>query len=202
MVKSTATTGQVWEYVDPSQSADVIPKLTEPQWPEPSDLPLTDEERAGTMTAAHKEELSELRSLYKIRLNRYDQRKASIASLHRFIQETVHPDHIHHTFECDTVQEMLVNLQKRLKPKDDVRRLQLTDQYRELQKSPKNKDLNAWMTSWEKVYREGVKLSQPIVQKDTAVQDFLRAVFDIAPDFASFWTNTIQSSTGDGRCKA
>jgi hypothetical protein len=75
----------------------------------------------------------------------------------------------------------------------------LTDQYRELQKSPKNKDLNAWMTSWEKVYREGVKLSQPIVQKDTAVQDFLRAVFDIAPDFASFWTNTIQSSTEDAK---
>jgi hypothetical protein len=195
MVKSTATTGQVWEYVDPSKT--VVPNLAEPKWPEPSGLPLTDEERAGTMTAAHKEELAELRSLYKIRLNRYDQRKASIAYLHRFIQETVHPDHIHHTFDCDTVQEMLVNLQKRLKPKDDVRRLQLTDQYRQLQQSPKNKDLDAWIISWEKVYREGVKLSQPIVQKDTAVQDFLRAVFDIAPDFASFWTNTIQSSTED-----
>jgi hypothetical protein len=88
---------------------------------------------------------------------------------------------------------MLVNLRQRLKPRDDVRRLQLTDQYRELQKSPKSKDLDAWITNWEKVYREEVKLSQPIVQKDTAVQDFLRAVFDIAPDFASFWTNTIQS---------
>jgi hypothetical protein len=93
----------------------------------------------------------------------------------------------------------LVNLQKRLKPKDDVRRLQLTDQYRQLQKSPKNKDLDAWVVSWEKVYKEGVKLSQPIVQKDTAVQDFLRAVFDIAPDFASFWTNTIQSSAEDAK---
>jgi hypothetical protein len=81
---------------------------------------------------------------------------------------------------------MLVNLRQRLKPRDDVRRLQLTDQYRELQISPKSKDMDAWMTSWEKVYREGVKLAQPIVQKDTTVQDFLRAVFEIAPDFASF----------------
>src|SRR5436853_2744255 len=89
---------------------------------------------------------------------------------------------------------MLVNLQRRPKPKDDVRRLQLTDQYRELQKTPKNKDLDAWINSWKKVYREGVKLSQPIVLKDTTVQDFLRAVFDIAPDFASFWTNTIQNT--------
>ena len=54
---------------------------------------------------------------------------------------------------------MLVNLQKRLKPKDDVRRLQLIDQYRELQKSPKSKDLDTWIISWEKVYREGIKLT-------------------------------------------
>ena len=71
----------------------------------------------------------------------------------------------------------------------------MTDQYRQLQKSPKNKDLDAWLLSWEKVYKESVKLTQPIVQKDTAVQDFLRAVFEIAPDFASFWTNTVQNQT-------
>ena len=70
MVKSTATTGQVWEYVDPSKTVDQIPELHEPQWPEPSDLLRTAEEQAGTLTAAHKEELTELRSLYKIKLNR------------------------------------------------------------------------------------------------------------------------------------
>src|SRR5436309_9961862 len=194
MVKSTATTVQVWEYVDPSKTADQIPALTEPEWPVASDLPLTAEERdSGTLTAAHKEQLSELRSLYKLRLSRYDQRKASLASLHRFIQETVHPDRVHHTFNCDSVHQMLVNLQEHLKPKEDVRRLQLTDQYRELQKSTKNKSIDSWLMSWEKVYREGITLTQPIVQKDTAIQDFLQAVFDFAPDFSSFWTNTIQS---------
>jgi hypothetical protein len=187
MVKSTATTGQVWEYVDPSKKETEIPDLSEPKWPEPSDLTRSAEEIAsGILTAPHKEELTELRSLYKVRLNRYDQRKAALASLHRFIQETVHPDRIHHTFDCATVHKMLVNLQDRLKPRDDIRRLQLTDQYRELQKSPKNKNLDAWIISWEKVYREGVALTQPIVQKDTAVHDFLRAVNEIAPDFSSF----------------
>jgi hypothetical protein len=88
---------------------------------------------------------------------------------------------------------MLVNLRQRLKPRNNVRRLQLTEQYRELQKLLKNKNLNIWITSWEKVYREGIALTQPIVQKDIAVQDFLRAVFDLAPDFSSFWTNTIQN---------
>ena len=41
MVKSTATTGQVWEYVNPSKTAAELPDLTEPRWPEPSDLALT-----------------------------------------------------------------------------------------------------------------------------------------------------------------
>ena len=171
MVKSTSTTGQVWEYVDPSKAEDQIPELNEPQWPEPSDLSLTpEEETAGALTAAHKEQLTELRSLYKIRLNRYDQRKAALAHLHRFIQETVHPDQIHFTFRCDSVYQMLVNLQQHLKPRDDVRRLQLTEQYRELQKSPKNKNIDTWITSWVKVYREGIDLTQPIVQKDVAVE--------------------------------
>jgi hypothetical protein len=35
----------------------------------------------------------------------------------------------------------------RLRPVDDVRRLQLTDQHRELQKSLKNKDLDTWITN-------------------------------------------------------
>ena len=73
MVKSTTTTGQVWDYVDPSKTIAQLPALTEPTWPQPNDLPLTAEEQAGTLTAAHKEELSELRGLYKLRLNRYDQ---------------------------------------------------------------------------------------------------------------------------------
>jgi hypothetical protein len=30
MVKSTATTGQVWEYVNPSKTVDQIPELREP----------------------------------------------------------------------------------------------------------------------------------------------------------------------------
>ena len=164
MVKSTTTTSQVWKYVDPSKAEVQLPVLTEPIWPKPDDLPLTAEEQAGTLTAAHKEELSELRGLYKLTLNRYDQRKASIANLHRIIQETVHPDRVHHTFNCDSVHQMLVNLQNCLKPKKDVRRLQLTNQYCELQKSPKSKNLDNWLMNWEKVYQEGIALTQPIVQ--------------------------------------
>ena len=92
MVKSTATTGQVWEYVDPSRPDTDIPDLSQPNWPEPKDLRLTAEGRAsGILTDAHKGELSELQGHYKLRSNRYDQRKAALANFHRFIQEIVHP---------------------------------------------------------------------------------------------------------------
>jgi hypothetical protein len=41
------------------------------------------------------------------------------------IQETVSSTYISWTYDCDTVYEMLVALQKRLKPKKDVRRREL-----------------------------------------------------------------------------
>src|SRR5436305_5112707 len=41
MVKSTATTGQVWVYVDPSKTDAQLPPLVEPTWPEPGNLART-----------------------------------------------------------------------------------------------------------------------------------------------------------------
>jgi len=73
MVKSTATTGQIWVYVNPSKTAAQLPPLDEPVWPQPSSLNRTqDEIDSGVLTAAHKEELSEQYSLYKLQLNRYN----------------------------------------------------------------------------------------------------------------------------------
>jgi hypothetical protein len=74
-----------------------------------------------------------------------------------------------------------------------VKRLQLIDQYRDLQKPPNSKNIDSWLLNWEKVYKEASELDENLINKYNAVQDFLRAVFDLAPDFASFWTNTIQS---------
>src|SRR5579859_3344378 len=124
MVKSTATTGQIWEFVNLSTAIGNLLPLVEPTWPEPGSLTRTQEEiDSGILSTAHKEELSEKCSLYKVQLNRYNQRRASLVYLYCFIQETVHPDHIYHTFEYNTVYKMLVNLQKRLKPKDNIYRL-------------------------------------------------------------------------------
>jgi vacuolar-type H+-ATPase subunit I/STV1 len=190
VVKSTAATGQVWEYVDPSKTE--VPTLSEPHMPEPKDINSTATTIQG-LSDAERLELREQRELYRFNLTRYDRRRNAWAELQRHIQSTVARSYVHHTFKCDTVHKMLVNLQKRLKPKDDVRRLQLIDQYRELQKPPTDKNIDSWLLNWEKVYKEASELDDKIADKHSAVQDFLRAVSETAPDFASFWTNTIQS---------
>jgi hypothetical protein len=38
VVKTKARAGKVWEYIDPSKSADEVLKLVEPKIPEPSDI--------------------------------------------------------------------------------------------------------------------------------------------------------------------
>jgi hypothetical protein len=140
VVKSTAATGQVWEYVDPSNAQ--VPALQEPSVPEPRDVNPTAVNILG-LSDAERLELRELRELYKFALTRYDRRKNALAELQRHIQSTVARPYVHHTFNCDTVHQMLVNLQKRLKLRNDVKRLQLIDQYRDLQKPPNSKNIDS-----------------------------------------------------------
>src|SRR5271163_113699 len=173
VVKSTAATGQVWEYVDPTKTQ--IPTLQEPHLPEPKDVNPTADNLQG-LSDVERLELREQRELYRFSLTRYDRRRNTLAELQRHIQSTVARPYVHHTFNCDSVHQMLVNLQKRLKPRDDVRRLQLIDQYRELQKPPTNKNIDTWLLSWEKIYKEASELDDKIVDKHGAVQDFLRTI--------------------------
>ena len=189
-VKTTAATGQIWEYIDPSKKD--VPTLSEPHMPEPKDINPAVTTIQG-LSDVERFDLREQGELYRTNLNRYDRRRSALAELQRHIQTTVARPYVHHTHKCDTVHQMLVNLQKQLKPKDDIRRLQLIDQYRELQKSPGNKNIDTWLFDWEKVYKETTELKDSIADTHSAVQDFLRAISGIAPDFASFWTNTIQS---------
>ena len=73
MIKSTAITGQIWEFVNPSMVISNLPPLIEPTWLEPNNLTCTQEEiDLRILSTTHKKELSEKYSLYKIQLNRYN----------------------------------------------------------------------------------------------------------------------------------
>jgi hypothetical protein len=86
---------------------------------------------------------------------------------------------------------MLTELQKRLQPTDQLRELDLSVKYQELNKAPKAQGLDTWLQNWEKVYHECNKINLPDVQGICGVRDFLRAVITITPEFSTYWINDI-----------
>jgi hypothetical protein len=80
---------------------------------------------------------------------------------------------------------MLVELQKRLKPTDQLRELELSRKYSKLKKTPKNQDITEWLYTWEKVYHEYHKINLPNVQQERAVRDFLSVISPIISEFAA-----------------
>jgi hypothetical protein len=58
----------------------------------------------------------------KPELKEFELKERALTEMVKHIQETVSSTYISWTYDCDTVYEMLVALQRRLKPKDDVRR--------------------------------------------------------------------------------
>jgi hypothetical protein len=53
-------------------------------------------------------------------------------------------------YDCDTVYEMLVSLQKRLKPKKDVRRRGLINKFIKLRDHPESHRIDEWLQEYEK----------------------------------------------------
>jgi hypothetical protein len=86
---------------------------------------------------------------------------------------------------------MLIELQKRLQPTDQLRELDLTDEYQKLKMTPESHNLDNWLRSWEKTYYKCTKVNLPDVQGVRAVRDFLRAVATIIPEFSTYWINNI-----------
>jgi hypothetical protein len=124
VVKTKARVGKVWEYIDPSLTADEVRMLVEPKIPKPSDIKegvvspidLTDDEL---------KKLQQMQSAVKPEYREFELKEKALNEMVKHIQETVSTTYISWTYDCDTVYDMLVALQKRLKPKKDVRREEL-----------------------------------------------------------------------------
>jgi len=109
VVKTKARAGKVWEYIDPSLTADEVRKLVEPKIPEPSDI------RAGVESPIDltDEELKKLRQLQhavKHKLKEFELKEKAMNEMVKHIQETVSSTYLSWTYDCDTVYDMLVAL--------------------------------------------------------------------------------------------
>ena|SRR2546423_1238615 len=143
------------------------------------------------MLAEHEPPLCLKSNNYKQQYDFYERQRTALASLRAYIQPTISRNCLYYAFECETAREMLVELQKRFKPTDQLRELDLANRYQKLKKPPKSQDLDTWLQSWEKTYHECDKARLPDVQSGRATRDFLRAISSIAPEFAIYWRNDI-----------
>jgi len=186
VVKTKAQAGKIWNYVDPSLTADEVQKLVEPKMPKPSDI-RQDVESAVDLTEDELKRLQQLQSAVKPQLKEFQLKERALNEMVKHIQETVSSTYISWTYDCSTVYDILVALQKRLKPKKDVRRRELIDKLIKLRDNLKSKQVDEWLQEYEKTYREGVKEEIPDFNSEYVVQGFLQATSKLNPDFATFY---------------
>jgi hypothetical protein len=193
VVKTLALVGKVWDHVDPSK--DEVPALEEPKPPQPKDS--NDQiSTFGQISQEEREEYRILRQDYKWQRDLYDRRDNALASQRTSIQSSVSRTYLHYTFGTSNAREMLIELQKRLQPIDQLRELDFSTKYQKLKKAPKAQDLDNWLRNWEKVYHECNKINLPEVQGTRAVRDFLCAVSSIIPEFSTYWVNDMAKAGG------
>ena len=186
VVKSQACAGKVWDYVDPSKTADEVQKLVEPKTPKPPDI------KQGVETPVDLSEdevkrLQQLQSTVKPQRKEFELKEKALNELVKHIQETVSTTYMSWTDDCDTIYEISVALQKRLKPKKDVRRRELIDKLINLRDQPKSRQVDEWLQEYEKTYKEGVKEKIPDFDKEYVVQGFLQVTRKLSPEFATYY---------------
>lgn len=191
VIKTSAIASDIWNLVNPS-----IPNpstLEEPPAPKPTDV----NPQKTTFSALDEDEKEELRELQRERkrnLNRYDRRKQALATLRTRIQETVTRANLSYTFNCETVYDMLVKLQKRFSPTDEAREWEVIQRYRKLMTSPHNRAIEPWLQDWEKTYDDCRRLELPDTDGNRPARDFIYAVDNIEPGFTSYWRNRLHES--------
>jgi hypothetical protein len=193
VVKTLALAGKVWDYLDPSK--DQVPTLEEPQPPKPTDIN-AEISTFGQLSQEEREEYRMLRQDYKWQRDLYDRRDSALSSMRTSIQSSVSRSYLHYTFGTSNAREMLIELQKRLQPTDQLRELDLSAKYQELKMAPESHDLDNWLRNWEKIYHQCTKINLPEVQSTRAVRDFLRAVSTIIPEFSTYWVNDMAKAGG------
>jgi hypothetical protein len=196
VVKTQAIAGDIWDHVDPKR--DQIPTLGKPELPKPQNVN-REKTTYAELTTEEKEEFRMMRQDYKQQFDLYERQRAALASLRAYIQSSVSRNCLYYTFECETAREMLIELQKRFKPTDQLRELYLAVKYQKLKKPPKSQDLDTWLQSWERVYHECDKAKLPDVQLGRANRYFLRAISTLAPEFATYWRNEIAKEKRRGQ---
>jgi hypothetical protein len=99
--------------------------------------------------------LQQLQITVKPELKEYEPKKRALNDLIKHIQETVFTTYISWIYDCDTVYDMLVALQQRLKAKKNVRRRELINKLNKLRDNPKARQVEEWLQEYKKYTKKG-----------------------------------------------
>src|SRR2546423_5263353 len=88
VVKTKARAGKIWEYIDPSLTADEVRKLVEPKMPEASDVK-EGVESPVDLTDNDLKNLRELQQAVKPKVREFELKERALNEMVKHIQETV-----------------------------------------------------------------------------------------------------------------
>jgi hypothetical protein len=93
---------------------------------------------------------------------------------------------------------MLIEIKKRCSVINHIREIELGQEYAKQKKTPKSKDLSAWVDKWEVLYQKCKTANLVEVAQDRPVFDFLTAIRPHASSFADVWLELYQAKTLNG----
>src|ERR1700733_2318078 len=183
IVKTMAEGSDVWRYINPEiDTPPVIP-------PRPIKPTIQQIKAAATSLV---DLAVEERDLYKLMLADYKEDQLINKQIRDAIQRildhmvtTVSKDNLYIIEDLSSVHTMLIELRRRLAPKNQARKLEVIDQYQKLKVYNKRQEVEKWLRAWEVTYSEAVKLDLPEVVDERSLFDFTRAIQSLDSVYSS-----------------
>jgi len=183
---------KLWRYIDPDVAEADVPELVEPTRPTYATVK-QGATKLADLSAEDRLELTELRTIYLEDQRTYTKQWEVYNELRDwFLQTTatsLHPFFIHES----KPRLMLIEIKKRCTVINHIREIELGQEYAKQKQTPKNKDLNTWVDSWDVLYKKCKTAELVEVAKDRPVFDFLIAIRPLAPSFADVWLEHYQA---------
>jgi hypothetical protein len=185
----------IWTYLDPNKPDK--PALCCPTEPQPSDINL----RAAdiiTLTDIEFKKLEFLTARYRTQLQTYRNNQKAIYSIQEYIIKTI--GSYYDTIATEnSVARQLELLQARLRPTSWELEKEVLARYKLVLKAPNRTKIEAWITSWQKVFTEAQQLRLPDTEGLRPTLDFLDSVAQISPTFANYWINRINDKANSNK---
>ncbi len=137
------------------------------------------------LTKDERRDLIIMREDHREKLRTYRERTEALKQLNVYILITVDRSNLLYLKEQNTIFRKLSALKKRLAPTNRIRKLEVVRKYRDLQRAPKNQQLDHWLLNWEKVYSDASALNLSDVQRHRCLFDFLNSLRSIDMTFVT-----------------